>query len=45
MPTILGAGDSDTGYEIDNGLVFNGANQWMKMHFDSNFKTEKLSKL
>ena len=29
MPTILGAGDSDTGYEIDNGLVFNGVNQWM----------------
>ena len=29
MPTILGAGDSDTGYEIDNGLVFNGVNQYM----------------
>ena len=29
MPTILGANQLDTGYEIDNGLVFNGANQWM----------------
>ena len=29
MPTILGA-NSDTGaYEIDNGLLFNGANQYM----------------
>ena len=29
MPTILGAGDSSSGYEVDNGLLFNGVNQWM----------------
>ena len=29
MPTILGSGDSSSGYEIDNSLRFNGANQYL----------------
>ena len=36
MPTILGAGDSSSGYDIENSLVFNdGDKHYLQRNFDS----------